>query len=277
MNGKTTSTMSLLHVCLVWMIAWTPALAEGFAPSAASLRQRDASFKTTEMRARIEVEEDLDPHNQWNRRQALSYGSSLALVSSLVVSNAANAGFDSMTQSSPVEESSGNFDCLMDLPPLPSDCCRIFFCRHGQTENNRLRLVQGARVNVPLNDVGRQQGRRVGLALSRADPAPYSSVFCSPLVRARQTAEEAIASGYQGRRDIHLQEMNALMEVDFGPVAEGQKVDDAKPDMAATYSRWSMGNVDYKPVGGGDSGRDVSCLTWPVAWGRYPVLGLSFK
>jgi Histidine phosphatase superfamily (branch 1) len=258
------TTLSLLNVCLAWLIVWTPAFVESFVPSGttSSHGEKDASFKTTAISPRTESDEDLDPRNQWNRRQVLSYGTSLALASRLVAPNPANAGVGSLTQSPPVEESSVNFESLLDLPPLPSDCCRIFFCRHGQTENNRLRLVQGARVNAPLNDVGRKQGRRVGLALARANPAPSSSVFCSPLMRARQTAEEAIASDFQGRRDIQLQEMNALMEVDFGPVAEGQKVNYAKPGMAATYARWSMGNIDYRPEGGGDSGRDVSCTTW---------------
>jgi hypothetical protein len=270
------TTPSFLNACLGWLLVWTPACAESFAPCATCSRhgETDASFKTTAKSPRIEPDEDLDPLNQWNRRQFVSYGSSLALASRLVTPNPANAGIDSLTQSSPVEESSRNFDCLLDLPLLPSDCCRIFFCRHGQTENNRLRLVQGARVNAPLNDVGRKQGRSVGLALARADPAPSSLVFCSPLVRARQTAEEAIASGYQGRRGIQVQELNSLMEVDFGPVAEGQTVDHAKPGMAATYARWSMGIVDYRPEGGGESGRDVSCMTWRVAWSRCPFLRL---
>ena len=48
------------------------------------------------------------------------------------------------------------------------------------------------------------------------------------------------------------------MEVDFGPVSEGKLVSEAKPDMMATYARWSMGDVDYRPPGGGDSARDVS-------------------
>mmetsp|Transcript_16418 Transcript_16418/g.37999 ORF Transcript_16418/g.37999 Transcript_16418/m.37999 type:complete len:222 (-) Transcript_16418:495-1160(-) len=65
-----------------------------------------------------------------------------------------------------------DLDCLKDLPPIPNDCIRIFLCRHGQTENNRLRIVQGARVDPPLNINGNAQATNLGFALARADPKP---------------------------------------------------------------------------------------------------------
>ncbi len=57
-------------------------------------------------------------------------------------------------------------DCLLDLPPCPENYVRIYLCRHGQTENNRLHLVQGARINPPINEVGQQMAARIGQALS---------------------------------------------------------------------------------------------------------------
>eukprot|EP00956_Cyclotella_meneghiniana_P001722 scaffold1876_cov58-Cyclotella_meneghiniana.AAC.1 len=60
-----------------------------------------------------------------------------------------------------------DFGCLLDLPPLTPDCARIYLCRHGQTENNRLHLVQGARVDPPINENGREQAKRLGTAISR--------------------------------------------------------------------------------------------------------------
>lgn len=100
------------------------------------------------------------------------------------------------------------------------------------------------------------------MALANADPLP-SLVFHSPLLRAQQTAEQANHQGKLLRKQQQQQQQQkliplaSLMEVDFGPVVEGQPVEKVKPGMVATYARWAMGQVDYRPEGGGDSGRDV--------------------
>ena len=181
-----------------------------------------------------------------NRRHLLEGASSLAAL----------ALAPKQVLSETVAAPDAALNALLDLPPIPNDYCRLFLCRHGQTENNRLRLVQGSRVNIAINELGQEQGRRAGLALARANPSP-SLIYYSPLIRARQTAEEANRAGKLISSDNKLRDLNDLMEVDFGPVAEGQSVEEAKPGMMATYARWSMGNVDFRPEGGGDSARDV--------------------
>mmetsp|Transcript_34664 Transcript_34664/g.84074 ORF Transcript_34664/g.84074 Transcript_34664/m.84074 type:complete len:359 (-) Transcript_34664:270-1346(-) len=146
-----------------------------------------------------------------------------------------------------------NYDCLLDLPPLPEDQVRVYLCRHGQTENNRLRKVQGARVDPPINTNGIIQAQNAGKALSKASPCPQI-FFCSDLQRARLTAEQA---SFQINPKIVPKPSSLLREVDFGPVAEGQPVATAKAGMEATYAAWAVGNVDYRPSGGGESGREV--------------------
>ena len=56
--------------------------------------------------------------------------------------------------------------CLLDLPPVSPDSVRVYLCRHGQTENNRLGLMQGSRIDPTLNDTGIRMARRIGAALS---------------------------------------------------------------------------------------------------------------
>jgi hypothetical protein len=148
-----------------------------------------------------------------------------------------------------------DFDCLLDLPPLTKDCVRVYLCRHGQTENNRLRKVQGARVDPPINDNGLLQATNLGKALARADAARPQVFFSSNLQRAKMTAGTAAA---QIDTLILPQQLGSLGEVDFGPVAEGQTVAVASAGMQATYAAWALGSIDYRPSGGGDSGRDVS-------------------
>lgn len=90
---------------------------------------------------------------------------------------------------------SPNLKCLLDLPPVDSDSVRIYLCRHGQTENNRLHLVQGARIDPPLNDTGRSMARRLGAALSFLPDGMAPTVAAHSLLRrARETATLADAT-----------------------------------------------------------------------------------
>jgi 2,3-bisphosphoglycerate-dependent phosphoglycerate mutase len=61
----------------------------------------------------------------------------------------------------------------------------FFFLRHGQTDWNARRLCQG-QTEVPLNATGVQQAHS---AKERLQAIPIATMCCSPLGRARQTAE----------------------------------------------------------------------------------------
>lgn len=186
--------------------------------------------------------------SSWGRR--LFLGSTLLFLPQPKVSVAE-------TQVLPVV---ANLDALLDLPPVTNGCIRIFLCRHGQTENNRLRKVQGARVDPPINANGVQQAINLGKTLHRLDPTP-DLFFASNLQRAQMTAQLAAS---QIDPKINIQCLTALSEVDFGPTAEGQPVALAKAGMQATYAAWATGRIDYRPQGGqGESGRDVSMISRP--------------
>lgn len=64
---------------------------------------------------------------------------------------------------------------------------RIFAVRHGQTDYNHLRLVQGYMDN-PLNKEGIAQAERMGLYLQRKNYT-FDAIYTSPLIRAKKTAE----------------------------------------------------------------------------------------
>uniref|UniRef100_A0A7S4EM38 Phosphoglycerate mutase (2,3-diphosphoglycerate-dependent) n=1 Tax=Pseudo-nitzschia australis TaxID=44445 RepID=A0A7S4EM38_9STRA len=153
-------------------------------------------------------------------------------------------------------------DCLKDLPPISEDSIRIYFCRHGQTENNRLRIVQGARVDPPVNINGKAQATNLGLALARADPKP-ELFFSSSLLRAKMTANIAANANNDtleatsSSNRLIARQLPVLSEIDFGAFADGQPISVVQEKMTKTYIRWSMGDVDYRPEGDGDSGREV--------------------
>jgi hypothetical protein len=148
-----------------------------------------------------------------------------------------------------------DIDCLSDLPPLAADSVRIYLCRHGETENNRLGLVQGARIDPPINAKGRSQAHRLGEALSRSVTKP--SIFLhSPLLRATQTTEIAVAAMSMSRAP-KIKAESSLAEVDFGQVAEGRPVAEVRGGMVQTYASWAAGDIDQRMAGGGENGREV--------------------
>ncbi|GAB3617233.1 histidine phosphatase family protein [Okibacterium endophyticum] len=89
--------------------------------------------------------------------------------------------------------------------------------RHGQTDWNRDRRMQGA-TDIPLNETGRQQARdAVGLLASQK----WGTIVSSPLSRARETAS-IIASGL----GVELgRSYDLLVERSYGD-AEGATAED---------------------------------------------------
>ena len=62
---------------------------------------------------------------------------------------------------------------------------KIYLTRHGQTDYNKKRMMQG-RSDIPLNEVGIAQARA---AREKLGNIKFDAVYSSPLIRAVKTAE----------------------------------------------------------------------------------------
>ena len=84
----------------------------------------------------------------------------------------------------------------------------LYIMRHGETDWNKKHLWQG-RTDIPLNEKGRYVAEltREGLKDIQFDVA-----FCSPLCRAKETAEILLRD-----RDIELIVDERIIEMGFGP------------------------------------------------------------
>lgn len=85
---------------------------------------------------------------------------------------------------------------------------RLYLMRHGETDWNKKHLWQG-RTDIPLNESGRHVARLTAEGLK---DVPFDLAFCSPLCRAKETAE-IILNG----RNIELIEDERIIEMGFGP------------------------------------------------------------
>jgi broad specificity phosphatase PhoE len=104
----------------------------------------------------------------------------------------------------------------------------LFIMRHGQTAYSAGRIYSGSR-EVPLTDLGREQAERAGELLTGSG---IDAILCSPLGRARDTAEAVSAAiGVPARVD------DRLCEVGYGPL-EGLDRAGAAERFGDAYERW---------------------------------------
>lgn len=64
--------------------------------------------------------------------------------------------------------------------------CTIYLVRHGETDNNKQGIIQGAKVDAPLNSTGIKQAKA---AAQKLKTVPFAAAFSSQAVRANQTAK----------------------------------------------------------------------------------------
>ncbi len=102
----------------------------------------------------------------------------------------------------------------------------FWYLRHGQTDWNEANRTQGS-TDIPLNETGIAQAHAAAVRL--ADQA-ITSLFCSPLGRARHTADIVGA-----RLGLPVQIHNDLREASFG-AHEGEV-------MGAWFAAWVAGDA----------------------------------
>ena len=84
---------------------------------------------------------------------------------------------------------------------------RLYIIRHGKTDWNILHKLQG-RTDIPLNAEGR---RMAEAAREEYRDVNFDICFCSPLIRARETAEILLRG-----RNIPIEYDDRLTEMGFG-------------------------------------------------------------
>ena len=116
----------------------------------------------------------------------------------------------------------------------------IYIVRHGETDNNKKRVLQG-RSDLPLNEVGIKQAEKVKEYFAEKD-IQFDKVYSSPLIRAIKTAQ-IITGSTQVGSDATDNSADAvpfvlddhLLEMDYGPY-EGCSLLDPPPEIIEFFS-----------------------------------------
>lgn len=125
---------------------------------------------------------------------------------------------------------------------------RVLFIRHGETEWNRVKRIQG-HMDIALADTGRLQAERLaGRFTSEAGKeSRLEAIYSSDLSRAKQTAQPfADALGLPLRLD------ESLRERDYG-VFQGHSSGDLAARFPDAYAVWQTRDPGFAPEGGESS------------------------
>jgi len=117
---------------------------------------------------------------------------------------------------------------------------RIIAIRHGETAWNVDTRIQG-HLDIPLNDTGLWQARRLGAALA---DEPVAAIYTSDLQRARTTAQ-AVADTTGAPLTLET----GLRERGFGHF-EGRTFVEIEAELPDEARRWRQREPDYAPAGG---------------------------
>ncbi|WP_182921400.1 histidine phosphatase family protein [Pedobacter planticolens] len=123
----------------------------------------------------------------------------------------------------------------------------LYIIRHGETELNRLGIVQGRGVDSDLNDTGRAQAAAF---FERYKEVPFDKIYTSELKRTHQTVQQFIDLGLPWEQEAGLDELA------WG-LWEGQpNTEEARVAFREMVEKWQGGNYNAK-FEGGESPNDV--------------------
>lgn len=113
----------------------------------------------------------------------------------------------------------------------------IYAIRHGETDLNKIDIMQGGGTNPPLNELGHKQAIERGLTLKNLG---IKIIYCSDLLRTKQTADEINKS-----LNLPIEYNSLLRETHYG-IMEGKSgsIIDSNPKLRAICDAIDNGDDD---------------------------------
>ncbi len=114
---------------------------------------------------------------------------------------------------------------------------KLYIIRHGETEYNKLGMVQGSGIDAPLNETGELQAKAFYQAYHHI---PFQKIYTSNLGRTQQTVQKFINQG------IPYEALADMREISWGS-QEGVAF---TPESSTEYQRicesWTQGDLTAK-------------------------------
>lgn len=133
---------------------------------------------------------------------------------------------------------------------------RICFVRHGETEWNVAKRIQG-HIDIPLSEVGRAQA--LAMAYNAAHQQ-FNTIYSSDLVRAMETAR-AIAQ----REDVEIRPLTQLRERNYG-IFQGITAAEGAERYPAAYAHYMARDYEYDFETGESMHSFVERITEGLDW-----------
>jgi probable phosphoglycerate mutase len=119
--------------------------------------------------------------------------------------------------------------------------------RHGQTELNRLGIIQGRGRDTDLNEEGQLQAKAF---FDAYQDVPFDKIYISALKRTQQSVQSFIDL------DIPFEKLAGLDEMGWGKLEGQPGTPETKNALLHVAREWADGNLDAK-IEGGESPSDV--------------------
>ncbi|MBE5955467.1 MAG: histidine phosphatase family protein [Lachnospiraceae bacterium] len=120
---------------------------------------------------------------------------------------------------------------------------KLYLVRHGETEWNHLRKMQG-QMDIPLNEYGIELAEKTAEGMK---DIKFDRIFASPLVRAKKTAEFIAENNH-----IDVETDDRLKEINFGE-GEGSDINQAKADASHPLHNFFIHPEQFVPMEGGET------------------------
>ncbi len=113
----------------------------------------------------------------------------------------------------------------------------LYIIRHGETELNRLGIVQGRGINSDLNDLGRAQGAAF---FDHYHHIKFEKIYTSELKRTHQTVQKFIDLG------LPWEQLSGLDELAWGSWEGQANTEEARAAFREITEKWQGGNYEAK-------------------------------
>lgn len=113
----------------------------------------------------------------------------------------------------------------------------LYIIRHGETDFNKLGIVQGRGVNADLNKEGRVQAAKFYEAYKHV---PFDKLYTSTLKRTHQTIEPFISAGF------NWEQHEGLDELDWGDYEGRESTYKLKQHFYSITQDWALGKLHVR-------------------------------